>query len=1076
MCAYLNNHKLGLKQALQPLYDIVAKSPFVFNDSHRLCYDKSFQMLLELDPYWLPDKDLPLFLITDASGGTVGDGLMPSPGHWSAVLGQRTTADSASLTPMAFNEGFKLLQIAGGSFNERQAAWPVIEKEYFAIFSGFVKFDQYIRGRRIILLTDSKVLLHAFRSANHKIRRWYSYVQGFDFDVQHITSEQNALCDALTRCVSLAQPLPTPHQDTLPPTQTFTPAKQRAVRQAPLISLLDDGDVESNPGPRTKDTTIINVSSDASSMSDPITWSSDDDRPLVTAPVVDGAAAPAHPAHSPQPGRRRSRADAALSPISPPVVIPSSVLASPDLAAAPASRPPAIFRLHLATPTLLDRHPTSLPSNSFFAALSAALLFETFAIPLSPSETHAAHKLNIREATTSHLLSNASTRFDIFDGIPLRDVIRSRYVTSRDNVLLQVHASEDLVTVSSWRDYHQKMTRPTFHTDPTIACVAALLFRTQIILVRGDSHCVLNPDDGVRRVFLFVHDDNSYSWLHVSDAKAPPPPRNSHLFFQRAYELEVNGDSILFKSSPPVSVPQPRASDFPRAHHVSILHEFHCGYTGHPGVEATRQAIAAAGHSWRGMTRDIRAFIRSCPTCSVTLVRHAAARASAIPNLRETDKPLSRLHLDHVDFATCTHTGFKAACALVCEVTGFTFLAGSRFKSALEVALALITFSSIFQVPDSLHTDGGPEFANAILKEFRALTGLKHTFGIPNAPNTNGIAERNVALTSRFLRSICIDFGRNSAWGLYLPLVMKAVNHLPRRSLSGCSPHSFIFSSLNDDDPNVFPLVPSAIPSDEPLVFDSVNLPTSFASRAIYSQQVLINATCEHRDRLLQAANRKDERKPPKNFKIGDQVLLDWSGDTHPQRKDKLLPTYRGPYVITAVHNNTLHLVHSQVPPPPHQPSSLVWSRHARVYSCELDFERSPSDPSAANVPLSSPAFSIECILNHQLRQDLPESVTSSPAYFSQDVRHQVYEVRYYHSSAPGFVRVALRMYDDIAHTSAMDNYVLGNPALHSHTPCCAMPASWNPLLKGRSRPFRNSIPAERALRDETSSQSSLSQ
>lgn len=34
-------------------------------------------------------------------------------------------------------------------------------------------------------------------------------------------------------------------------------------------------------------------------------------------------------------------------------------------------------------------------------------------------------------------------------------------------------------------------------------------------------------------------------------------------------------------------------------------------------------------------------------------------------------------------------------------------------------------------------------------------------------------------------------------------------------------------------------------------------------------------------------------------------------------------------------------------------------------------------------------------------------------------------------------------MYDDIAHTSAMDNYALGNPALHSHTPCCAMPASW---------------------------------
>ena len=105
----------------------------------------------------------------------------------------------------------------------------MIEKEYFAIFSGFVKFDQYLRGRQVTLLTDSKVLLHAFRSANHKIRRWYSFVQGFEFDVRHITSEQNALCDALTRCVSLAQLLPPAHGDVLP-TASVAPIRRSLCR------------------------------------------------------------------------------------------------------------------------------------------------------------------------------------------------------------------------------------------------------------------------------------------------------------------------------------------------------------------------------------------------------------------------------------------------------------------------------------------------------------------------------------------------------------------------------------------------------------------------------------------------------------------------------------------------------------------------------------------------------------------------------------------------------------------------------------------------------------------------------
>jgi hypothetical protein len=109
--------------------------------------------------------------------------------------------------------------------------------------------------------------------------------------------------------------------------------------------------------------------------------------------------------------------------------------------------------------------------------------------------------------------------------------------------------------------------------------------------------------------------------------------------------------------------------------------------------------------------------------------------------------------------------------------------------------------------------------------------------------------------------------------------------------------------------------------------------------------------------------------------------------------------------------------------------------------------ELSPLDPSVQTVPLSSPAFGIECILSHLLRDELPAHVRSGSDYSLQDVQWQLYEVRYHDISAPGFVHQAFRYYRDIAHTTAMDNYALGNPRLHSHISASAVPPSFSPAI-----------------------------
>lgn len=646
---------------------------------------------------------------------------------------------------------------------------------------------------------------------------------------------------------------------------------------------------------------------------------------------------------------------------------------------------------------------------------------------------------NIRQTVVQFAIDHCMDRFDLLDGISIKDAVRSTYVTSPSPALLRTDTAE--FSPISWREWHQAMIKPDTFADPIITKVAALAFKLQIIFIdeHGAYH-VMNADSSSTRLFMRIEEFTYFHWAHLNTQRCVLANCNANL------SITVPAEQLDFNISVGLHAPPSSLSgSVTLPHHEQWLHSAHCGYTGHPGIEATVQLLRNAGHDWIGITKDARAFIRKCPTCTLARIRHNPALTCA-SMLRITDKPLSRWHGDHCDLPKCTHTGFKAILVFVDEVTGLTWLTGSRHKAALEVTTSLISLSSMFNAPEQFHTDGGPEFDNSVVQQFTAVTGIKHTFSIARVPSSNGIAERNVATSSHFVRSLCLDFGRVNCWGLLLGLIIHAINSLPRHALGGASPNDFVFASFRSAYASVIPTVYS--PYDD-TIFDAVNAPhiaTNFAERALCAQQIITNKICEYYDSLFQksAAN---PLLPAEQLRTGQQVLIDWTGETNSQPASKLHPLYRGPYVILSIHNNTLQLLHVQTPPPPNQPARLAWSTHARVFVCEHDLDRSALDPAASQSALSSSAFGIECILTHAPITQLPASVTSRPDFSSYDVRHQLFQVRYFFSSAPGFVRTAWRSYEDIAHTIAMDNYVEGQPNLHSHQPISSMPSTWSPLI-----------------------------
>jgi hypothetical protein len=83
--------------------------------------------------------------------------------------------------------------------------------------------------------------------------------------------------------------------------------------------------------------------------------------------------------------------------------------------------------------------------------------------------------------------------------------------------------------------------------------------------------------------------------------------------------------------------------------------------------------------------------IAQCPTCTLARVALNPAQA-AVSTLRLLAPPLKRWNVDSTGaLPVCKYEGFDRIASFICESTGYIVLAGSRFNSALEVALALVS-------------------------------------------------------------------------------------------------------------------------------------------------------------------------------------------------------------------------------------------------------------------------------------------------------------------------------------------------------------------------------------------------
>lgn len=144
--------------------------------------DKSFQYLknaLSTPPILTyPDFNKEFILTTDASDLGCG-----------AKLAQ--VKDGIEM-PIAF---------ASKAFKNADLKRPPIEKEMLAIYFGITHFRPYLYGKKFLVKTDHKPLVHlcTMKNPTSKVLRMRFELFDYDFDVQYVPGPENVEADALSR-------------------------------------------------------------------------------------------------------------------------------------------------------------------------------------------------------------------------------------------------------------------------------------------------------------------------------------------------------------------------------------------------------------------------------------------------------------------------------------------------------------------------------------------------------------------------------------------------------------------------------------------------------------------------------------------------------------------------------------------------------------------------------------------------------------------------------------------------------------------------------------------------------------
>lgn len=306
---------------------------------------------------------------------------------------------------------------------------------------------------------------------------------------------------------------------------------------------------------------------------------------------------------------------------------------------------------------------------------------------------------------------------------------------------------------------------------------------------------------------------------------------------------------------------------------------------GHVGLEKTINLIIKT-YWFPSMRVQVKEHIDNCLKCLSYSVP-AGKKEGELHIYDKGTEPFDTIHINHYGPLKKETNGYTYIFIIIDAFTKYVILYPVKSTTTTETIVALKQYFHHFGICKRIVSDRGTSFTSEAFSTFMTELHIKHVKTATATPRSNGQVER----VNRFLRSILAKLSVEDSWINVLPKTQFSLNNTYNKSID-TSPSSLLFGY-------------------EQRGFTDDNLRNYLQNNNLSNNRSQLRDTAIIKNRESQEYNKLiyDKRhKKPHQYKIGDYVMIK-NVITTPGLNTKLLPKYKGPYVVDTVLDNDRYII-----------------------------------------------------------------------------------------------------------------------------------------------------------------------